>query len=194
MGNFLLFWVMVSPRLNLLFVPFYFCSCLLLLLLKSVFIVALSFLLMLFIFNLSCFVPKIFLWYSVGYCFFCPLSCNFKAGYLMLNHRLSPSTQVVGWVKDKKELSWCYEQSLEEYMSSSLFSESDHSIYLEKEIEGHKTAHRRGSRVDLGFVEHKIYTIWGTVFKEMNTKLWYKLIMNMNFYLDWKKKTKLCRY
>ena len=181
---------MVSPRLNLLFVPLYFCSCLLLLLLKSVFIVALSFLLILFIFNLSCFVPIIFLWYSVGYCLFCPLSYKFKAGYLMFNHRLSHSTQVVGWVKDKKELSWCYEQSLEEYMSSTLFSESVHSIYLEKEIEGHETARRTGSRVELGFVEHKIYTIWGTVFKKKHTKLWYKIKYEHEFLFKMKKETK----
>ena len=124
-----------------MFISFYFCSCLLLLLLKFVLIVALSFLLILFTFSLSWFVPVIFLWYSVGYSLLCPLSYNLRAHF---DHRLSHSRQAVGWVKDKKELIWSYEQSLEEYMSSTLFPESLHSNYLEK-IEGHELSPLSGS-------------------------------------------------
>ena len=132
-------------------ITFYFCSCLLLLLLKFVLIVALSFLLILFIFNLSWFVPGIFLWYSVGYSLLCPLSYNLRAHF---DHRLSHSRQAVGWVKDKKELIWSYEQSLEEYMSSTLFPESLHSNYLEK-IEGHELSPLSGSEKSSHLSCHK---------------------------------------
>lgn len=173
---------MVSPRLNLLFILFYSCSYLLLLLLKSVFEVALSFLLILLIINLNCFITIIFLWYRVGYCLFSSLSYNLRAGYITVNHRLSYSRRAVGWVKQKKGLIWCYKQSLEEYVSSSVFPEHVHSIYVVKGIGGHEIAHHIGSRVDLGLAEHKVYTIWGTLFKEKNTKLWYKIRYEHNFW------------
>ena len=97
------------------------------------------------------FVPVIFLWYSVGYSLLCPLSYNLRAHF---DHRLSHSRQAVGWVKDKKELIWSYEQSLEEYMSSTLFPESLHSNYLEK-IEGHELSPLSGSEKSSHLSCHK---------------------------------------